>query len=79
MIREFLLDLEEEFGRVNNKILKVVELKRIKQGNKIIKEFVWKFRRVAKRSGYKGRLLIEEFKRGMNRMNRKKLIETEYL
>ena len=31
-----------------------------------MKEFVQEFKRVAKRSGYKGRSLIEEFKQGIN-------------
>ena len=62
IVREFLLDLKKEFGGGDNKTLKVVELKRVEQGNKM-EEFVQKFRRVAKRNEYKERLLIEEFKR----------------
>jgi len=43
------------------------------------KKFVQEFRRVARESGYKGRLLVEEFKRGMNKAIRRKLIEVERL
>jgi len=32
----------------------------------MMEEFVQEFRRTAKRSGYKERLLVEEFKRGIN-------------
>jgi len=32
-----------------------------------MKEFIQKFRRVTSSSEYEGRLLVEEFKRGMNR------------
>jgi len=77
-VGEFLSDLKEKFGREDDKIIKVVELKKVEQGNKTIEEFVQKFRRVAKGSRYEGRLLIEEFKRGMNRVIRRKLIEVEH-
>jgi len=66
--KEFLMDLKKEFGEEDEKVIKVAELKRIKQGNKTIEEFVQKFRRAAKRSSYEGRLLIERFKREMNGM-----------
>ena len=33
-----------------------------------MKEFIQEFRRAARESGYKKRLLVEEFKRGMNDM-----------
>jgi len=42
-----------------------------------MEEFVQKFRKAARKSGYKGRLLVEEFKRRMNRVIKRKLIETE--
>jgi len=43
----------------------------------IMEEFVQKFRRAIKESKYEERALVEEFKRKMNRMTRKKLIEVE--
>jgi len=57
--------------------MKVVKLKKVEQGSKTMEEFVQEFRRVAKRSGYKGRLLVEEFKQGMNSVIRRKLMEVE--
>jgi len=57
--------------------MKITELKKVKQEGKMIKEFVQEFKRVAKESEYEGRLLIEEFKRGINRMIRRKLMEAE--
>ena len=42
-----------------------------------MEEFVQKFKRAARGSGYEGRLLMEEFKRGMNRGIRRKLMEAE--
>jgi len=43
-----------------------------------MEEFVQEFRRAARGSEYKRCLLIEEFKRGMNEVIRRKLMETEH-
>ena len=74
---EFLADIKKEFGKENKEIVKVVELKRLEQGEKIIKEFVQKFRRAARKSGYEERLLVKEFKRGINRTIYQRLMESE--
>ena len=42
-----------------------------------MEEFVQEFKRAARGSGYEGRPLIEEFKRGMNGGIRRKLMEVE--
>jgi len=42
-----------------------------------MEKFVQKFKRAVRRSRYKGRLLVEEFKRGINSMIRRKLIEVK--
>ena len=42
-----------------------------------MEEFVQKFRRATKGSEYEGRPLVEEFKREMNGIIRKKLIKAE--
>ena len=42
-----------------------------------MKEFVQEFKRAARESGYEGRLLIEEFKREINGIIRRKLMEVE--
>jgi len=44
-----------------------------------MEEFVQEFKRAARGSGYEGRPLIEEFKRGMNGGIRRKLMEAENL
>lgn len=74
-VEEFLADLKKEFGQGNDKTIKVVELKNMEQGNRTMEEFIQKFRRVAKESRYEGKPLVEEFKRRMNQMIRKKLIK----
>ena len=68
MVREFLVEIKKEFEREDKEAVKVVELKMLKQRGKIIEDFVQEFRRVARRSGYERRLLVEGFKRDMNRM-----------
>ena len=76
-VGEFLADIKKKFGRGDEEFIKVAELKRLEQGSKTMEEFVQEFRRVARNSGYKGRLLMEEFKREMNGVIRRKLIEAE--
>ena len=66
-VGEFLADIKKEFGRGDKELVKVTKLKRVEQGGKTMEEFVQEFRRVAKKSEYEGRLLVEEFKRDMNR------------
>jgi len=75
---KFLLDLKKEFGRGDNKIMKVVELKKVEQGSRIIEEFVQEFRRITKESKYEERPLVEKFKREMNGVIKQKLMELEY-
>ena len=57
----------------------MAELRKLEQGGKKMEEFVQKFKRVARGSGYEGRPLVEEFKRGMNGGIRRKLMEAENL
>ena len=74
---EFLMSLKKKFGGEEEELVKVAELRKLEQGERMLEEFVQEFKRVVRRSEYKGRLLIEEFKRGINRMIRKKLMEAE--
>jgi len=39
-VREFLSDLKEEFGRGNNKMIKVAKLKKVEQRSRTIDKFV---------------------------------------
>ena len=58
--------MKEEFGEGDKEAKKIAELRRLEQGGKMMKEFVQKFRRIARGSEYEERPLIEEFKREMN-------------
>ena len=69
--------IKKEFGREEEESVKVAELKRLEQGGRTMEEFVQEFKKVARGSGYEGRLLIEEFKREINRIIRKKLMEAK--
>jgi len=59
---EFLAEIKKEFGGGDEELVKVAELKKIKQGGRTMEEFVQDFKRVARGSGYEGCPLIEEFK-----------------
>ena len=58
-VREFLSNLKEEFGRGNNKMIKVTKLKKVEQRSRTIDKFVQEFMQVVRESKYKRRLLIE--------------------
>jgi len=77
-IGEFLADIRKEFGGGDKELVKVVELRRLKQERKTMKEFVQEFRRAARGSKYEGRPLVEEFKRGINATIYQRLIESEW-
>ena len=77
-IGEFLADIRKEFGGGDEKSVKVVELRRLEQERKTMEEFVQEFRRVARESRYKGRPLVEEFKREINATIHQRLMESEW-
>jgi len=76
-VEKFLATIKREFGGGDKESVKVAELKRLEQEGRIMKKFVQEFQKAVRGSGYKGRPLVEEFKRGINRMIKRKLMETE--
>ena len=74
---EFFIVLKKEFGAGEEELAKAAELRKMEQGEKTMEEFVQEFKRAARGSGYEGRPLIEEFKRGINGGIRRKLMEVE--
>ena len=76
-VEEFLSNLKKKFGREEEESVKAVELRKLEQEERTMEKFVQEFKRVARGSRYKGRPLVEEFKRGMNGVIRRKLIEAE--
>jgi len=78
MVEEFLTALKREFSRGEEELVKAVELRKLEQGGKTMEEFVQEFKRAVRGSGYEGRPLMKEFKRGINRGIRRKLMESEH-
>jgi len=76
-VEEFLTGLRKEFGGGEEESVKAAELRKLEQGGKTMEEFIQEFKRAARGSGYEGRPLVEEFKRGMNRGIQRKLMEAE--
>jgi len=74
---EFFTSLRKEFGRGEEELVKAAELRRMEQGGETMEEYVQEFKRAARGSRYEGRLLIEEFKRGINGGIQRKLMESE--
>ena len=78
-VEKFLTCLKKEFGRGEEESVKAAELRKLEQGGRTMEEFVQEFKRAARGSRYEGRPLVEEFKRGINRGIRRKLMEVENL
>ena len=76
-VGEFLAEIKKEFGEGEEELVKATELRRMEQEGRTMEEFVQEFKRVARGSGYEGCPLVEEFKRGMNRVIRRRLIEAK--
>ena len=74
---EFLISLKKEFGEEEEEAVKAVELRKLEQGERTMEEFMQEFKQAVRGSKYKGKPLVEEFKRGMNGGIRRKLMEVE--
>ena len=77
LVSDFLIELKIKFSREDNKLAKVVKLKRVEQKTRIIEKFMQKFRRIAKNNKYK-QILVKKFKREMNNIIKKKVIEVKF-
>ena len=71
--------IRNDFGETLEEKRKIEQLRTIEQGGRTYDEYMQEFKKVARGSGYEGRSLIEEFKRGLNRAIRRKLAEAEEL
>ena len=74
---EFLTVLRKEFDEGEEEAVKVAELRKLKQGGRMMEKFIQEFKRAMRGSEYEGRPLVEEFKRGINGRIRRKLMEAE--
>ena len=64
---KFLVDIKKEFRKGDKEIVKVVELKWLKQKGRMIEEFIQEFKKVARESRYEEKPLVKKFKRDMNK------------
>jgi len=69
--------IRNEFGETSEEERKVEQLQTIEQGGRTCNEYVQEFKKVTRGSNYKGRPLIEEFKRRLNGAIRRKLAKAE--
>ena len=77
MVEELFTKMREEFGEFDEESRKVDELRMLEQGGRTCDEYVQIFKKISRGSGYEGRPLIEEFKRGLNGNIRRRLAEAE--
>jgi len=77
IVEELFKKIKNEFEEIGEKERKVEQLRTIEQGGKICNEYAQEFKKIARGSEYERWPLIEEFKRGLNRGIRRKLIEAE--
>jgi len=78
-VEEFSIGLKKEFCGGEEELVKAAKLRKLEQGGRTMEEFVQEFKRAARGSGYEKRSLVEEFKRGMNRGIKRKLMEVKNL
>ena len=76
-MEELFEKMKEEFREFDEESRKADELRLLVQGSRMCDEYVQEFRRAARGSGYEGRALIDEFKRGLNRTIKRKLAKAE--
>jgi len=76
-VEELFTKIRQEFGEFDEESWKVEELRILEQGGKTVDEYVQEFKRAARGSGYEGRALVEEFKRGLNGTIRRRLAKAE--
>jgi len=76
-VEQLFAKIRQEFGKFDEESKKVDELRVLEQGGKTVDEYVQEFRRAARGSSYEGRALVEEFKRGLNGVVRRRLAEAE--
>ena len=76
-VEELFTKIRQEFGEFDEESRKVDELRVLEQGGKTVDEYIQEFKRAVRGSGYKGRALVEEFKRGLSGTIRRRLAEAE--
>jgi len=79
LAEQLFIKIRDDFEETLEEKRKIEQLRTIEQGGRTCDEYVQKFKKVTRGSGYKRRPLIKEFKRGLSGNIRKKLVEAEEL
>jgi len=79
LAEQLFTKIRDDFEETLEEKRKIEQLRTIEQGGRTYDEYVQKFKKVTRGSGYKRRPLIKEFKRGLSGNIRKKLVEAEEL
>jgi len=77
MTKGLFTKIKNEFRETLEEERKVEQLRTIEQEGRTCDKYVQEFKKVARGSSYKRRPLIEEFKRDLNKVIRRKLAEAE--
>jgi len=77
LTEQLFTKIRDDFGKTLEKERKIEQLRTIEQGRRTCDKYIQEFKKVTRGSSYKGRPLIEEFKRGLNGSIRRKLAEAE--
>jgi len=78
-VEQLFSKIRNDFRKTSEEERKIEQLRMIEQEGRTCDKYVQEFKKVARGSGYKGRPLIEEFKKGLNGAIRRKLAEAEEL
>jgi len=76
-VEQLFTKIRNDFGETSEEERKIEQLQTIEQGSRTCDEYVQEFKKVTRESSYERRPLIEEFKRGLSRVIRRKLAEAE--
>ena len=76
-VEELFTKIRQEFEEFKEESRKVDELRVLEQEGKTVDKYVQEFKRAARGSGYEGRALVEEFKRGLSGTVRRRLAAVE--
>jgi len=76
-VEQLFSKIRNDFGEMSEEERKIEQLQTIEQGGRTCDEYIQEFKKVTRGSGYEGRPLIEEFKRGLSGTIRRKLAEVE--
>jgi len=76
-VKELFSKIRNKFGKTVEKERKVEQLRTIEQERRTCNEYVQELKKVVKENSYERQSLIEEFKRGLSRVLKRKLAEAE--